>query len=76
MNVTISLDETLVQRARERAQSMGKTLNQLIREYLEEMTGTQDRGGLVEELRRLRQRGGGNSGGWKFQREEFYFLNS
>ncbi len=37
MNLTLSLDEKLLERARVAAQAQGKSVNQLVREYLEQM---------------------------------------
>ncbi|MGE0492303.1 MAG: DUF6364 family protein [Vulcanimicrobiota bacterium] len=70
MNITLSVDEGLLKRARVAAKAMGKSLNQLIREYLEEISGTDDRQALVDELNELRAKG--DSGGWQFNREELY----
>jgi len=39
MNITLSVDEQVAQRAREAAQKMGKSLNQVVREYLEQLGG-------------------------------------
>ncbi len=39
MNITLSIDETVAQRAREAAQKMGKSLNQAVRDYLEQLAG-------------------------------------
>jgi hypothetical protein len=72
MNLTLSIDERLVEQARQVAQSMGTSLNQLVRAYLEEITSqptaTQD----MAELRRLSIEGKGRSGGWKFNRDEIH----
>jgi len=35
MNVTLSIDEQTVVRARKKAEALGKSLNQLIRDYLQ-----------------------------------------
>ena len=70
MNVTLSIDERLVERARRVAGAMGKSLNQLVREYLEALT---TRGGpedFASELRELSARAGGRSRGRKFTRED------
>ena len=43
MNITLSVDEQVAQRAREAAKKMGKSLNQVVRDYLEQFqtnTGT------------------------------------
>ena len=39
MNITLSVDEKVAQRAREAAQKMGKSLNQVVRDYLEQLAG-------------------------------------
>jgi len=72
MNLTLSVDGRLIEEARKVAQSMGKSLNQLIREHLEELTSRDDAERDVEELRRLSDEGGGHSQGWKFDRDEVH----
>ena len=72
MNLTLSLDEQIVQRARQRAQAQGKSLNQLIREFLEELGGQPPAEGMIEQLRKLRRAGAGNSSGQKIRREDAY----
>ncbi len=42
MNITLSVDEKTVTRARERADAMGRSLNQVIREYLQKLAGADD----------------------------------
>ena len=39
MNITLSVDEQVAQRARKAAQNMGKSLNQAVRDYLEQFGG-------------------------------------
>jgi hypothetical protein len=72
MNLTLSVDGRLIEEARKVAQSMGKSLNQLIREHLEELTSLDDAERDAEELRRLSDEGGGRSQGWKFDRDEIH----
>lgn len=72
MNLTLSADERLVKRARKVAQAMGKSLNQLIREYLQQLSGMEDARREVEELRQLSREGGGRSRGWRFNRDEVH----
>lgn len=72
MNVTISVDKKVVERARKVAQAMHKSLNQLIREYLEQLAGTDEAQRDCEELQRLSAQGQGRSRGWKFNREELH----
>jgi hypothetical protein len=70
MNVTLSIDEQTVERARKRAEAMGKSLNQLVREYLQKLAGTDDPERSIEEFRRLS--GTGDSRGWRFNRDEIH----
>ena len=69
MNITLSIDERLAARARKRAEALGKSLNQVIRDYLETIAdGDPERS--IEEFKRLS--GGGNSRGWRFNRDEIH----
>ena len=70
MNVTLSLDEQIVTRARKRAAALGKSLNQLIRDYLQTVAGGDDPERSIEEFKRLSGRG--NSRGWRFDRNEIH----
>ena len=70
MNVTLSIDDQLVARARKKAEALGKSLNQLIRDYLETVTGGADPGRSIEEFKRLS--GQGNSRGWRFNRDQIH----
>ena len=67
MNLTLSVDERVLKRAREIARSFGKSVNQLVREYLEHLTAEDDVRRDIEELRRLSAASGGRSGGWRFE---------
>ncbi|MBI3400379.1 MAG: MerR family transcriptional regulator [Acidobacteria bacterium] len=70
MNITLSVDERLVVRARKVAKSMGKSLNQVIREHLEDLTSKPSADEWIAEIRRLSDLGQGRSGGHRFDREE------
>jgi hypothetical protein len=70
MNITLSVDEQLVARARKRANALGKSLNQLIRDYLQKLAGGDDAERSIEEFRRLS--GQGHSRGWRFNRNEIH----
>jgi hypothetical protein len=72
MNLTLAVDERLVEQARKIAESQGKSLNQVIREFLEELTSPLTAAGEMEELRRLSLEGQGRSKGWKFDRQEIH----
>ncbi len=71
MNITLSVDERLVRRARKKATAMGKSLNQLVREYLERLAGTDDAERDVAELRRLSP-GRDHARGWRFNRDQLH----
>jgi len=72
MNITLSVDEQVVQRARAVAEAMGKSLNQVVREYLASLAATDDVEAGIAELRELSESSGGRSGGWKFDRDELH----
>ncbi len=72
MNLTLSIDERIVKQARKVAQAQGKSLNQLIRDYLQSMATQGDAERDIEELRELSTRGQGRSAGWRFDREEIH----
>jgi hypothetical protein len=70
MNVTLSIDDQLVSRARKKAEAMGKSLNQLIRDYLQSVAGGDNAERSIEEFKRLS--GQGDSRGWRFNRDEIH----
>ena len=73
MNITLSVDDRLVQRARRKAEAMGKTLDQLVREYFERLAGSDDNAERdVAELRRLSRESGGHSPRGRFNRDELH----
>jgi len=72
MNLTLSIDERLVEEARKVASAMGKSVNQLIRDYLEQLTSKASPEETIAELRRLSEESRGNSQGWKFNRDEIH----
>lgn len=72
MNVTLSVDEQVLARARERLRALGKTVNQEIRDHLQHVAGD-DQAQLEQDLEFLdRTAGLGDSNGWKFNRDELY----
>ena len=72
MNITLSVDEQTVERARERLRAVGKSVNEEIRDRLRYLAGEKDRDNerWIEELRGLS--GKGDSHGWRFNRDEIY----
>lgn len=70
MNITVSVDEQVAERARERATVMGKSLDQALQDYLHQLAGDDD---LERDLEYLERNSGlGDSQGWKFNREEIH----
>ena len=70
MNITLSVDERIAERARERLRATGKTVNQEIREHLAQIAGDDQ---LERDIDFLRKTAGlGNSNGWKYNREDAY----
>jgi hypothetical protein len=72
MNLTLSIDERLLKEARRAARSMGKSLNQLVRDYFEQLTARNDPQKDIEELHKLSMDGKGRSQGWRFNRSELH----
>ncbi len=70
MNLTLSVDEHTAAQARLAAQAMGKSLNQLVREYLEQLAGRATVEAEIAEFVALC--GQGDSGGARFDRESLY----
>ena len=72
MNITLSIDERLVEDARKLAQARGTSLNQLVRDYLESLVRPRKPEGYSAELRRLTAEGRGRSKGWRFDRDKLH----
>ena len=72
MNVTLSVNDEVIQEARRRAEAMGTSVNQLVREYLEQLVGKSDPNADAAEFERLSHMAQGDSRGWKFNREELH----
>lgn len=72
MNLTLSIDDQVVARAREKAAALGKSLNQLVRDYVEQLAGRDDPDRIVSELRRLSAASAGSSRGKRWTREELH----
>ena len=70
MNVTLSADEKLVARAREYARRQDLTLNQLLRNYMQRLTGGPDPQEVAREFEALaREHSGRSDPGFHFDRE-------
>ena len=72
MNITLSVDDEVIQSARRRAEALGTSVNQLVREYLQQLAGKTDAAADAAEFERLSRLAPGNSRGWKFNRDEIH----
>jgi hypothetical protein len=72
VNITLSIDDEILQQARRRAEALGTSVNQLVRNYLEQFAGKRDPAAIAAELKRLSLLARGDRRGWKFIRNEIY----
>lgn len=72
MNVTLSIDYETLARARELATRRGTSLNQMIRDYLEEVASDLSSVEVLQELELLWKDSSGNSEGRHWTREELH----
>ena len=70
MNITLSIDEQVAQRARLAAQKMGKSLNQVVRDYLEQLAGGSRRTQQWSQFEARCLASEATLDGWKFDRDE------
>ncbi|HET6303380.1 MAG TPA: MerR family transcriptional regulator [Myxococcota bacterium] len=70
MTLTLSVDDKIASRARERAAALGRSLDELLRDYVEQLATQDDRAAWGEEFRRLSLNSGGHSRGQRWTREE------
>ena len=70
MNLTLSANKDLVERMREYAAQHGSSLNQMIRNYMEEVTESKDPARQADEFARLAtEKAGASPEGFRFDRE-------
>jgi hypothetical protein len=72
MNVTISVEDDLLERARELARRRGISLQELIRDQLRLLAGERSGSDTASELLELMDQHGGHSGGRPWRREDAY----
>jgi hypothetical protein len=72
MNITLSVDRQLVDRARKAAEAMGKSLNQAIRDHLAFLAGEGEMEAELIEMKALSLEAGGRSGGRRLDRESLH----
>ena len=70
MNITLSIEERVAENAREAARKMGKSLNQLVRDYLEQLAGSAHAEQDFEAFERHCLNSKARLNGWIFDREE------
>lgn len=70
MNITLSVDEQVAKRARDAAKKMGKSLNQAVRDYLEQLAGAAHRGQKWEQFETCCLQSHARLDGWHFNRDE------
>ena len=70
MNITLSVDERIAEEARKAAGAMGKSLNQAVRDYLEQLAGLHQLGAELQAFEASARNTPGRLRGWKFDREE------
>lgn len=69
MNITLSADEKTIARARAYAQAQGRTLNDLIRDYMAQLAGEVDHATAAQEFAELaRNHAGRSDPEWRFDR--------
>ena len=71
-NITLSADAELIRKAREVARLQGRSLNALVREFLEGLVRPTSGEEAAKEYLRLCREHGGRSGGRKIARDELY----
>lgn len=72
MNVTISVEDELLERARDLARRRGISLQELIRDQLRLLAGERSGSDAARELLELTDQHGGHSGGRSWRREDAY----
>lgn len=72
MNITLYVDDRVVEQARKAAQAMGKSLDQIVLDYLDQLAGQAQREAVVEEVKAISMKGRGPSAGWRFDRDEVH----
>jgi antitoxin component of RelBE/YafQ-DinJ toxin-antitoxin module len=70
MNITLTVDERIAEQARAAAAAMGKSLNQAVRDYLEQLAGSQQLKSEVQSFEQSARASTGRLDGWRFNRDE------
>jgi antitoxin component of RelBE/YafQ-DinJ toxin-antitoxin module len=70
MNLTLSVDERIAEKARKAAGAMGKSLNQAVRDYLEQLARAHTLPADLEAFEASALSSPGKRRGWKFDRDD------
>jgi len=70
VNITLSVDERVADEARKAASAMGKSLNQAVRDYLEQLARAHQLQEQLDAFEASALATPGRLGGWTFDREE------
>jgi hypothetical protein len=70
MNITLALDDRVVELTRLSAQAIGKSLNQAVRDYLEQLAGQHQVEAELAQFEQSALTTPGRLGGWTFDRDE------
>ena len=72
MNITLSIDDHLAEQARTAAHAMGKSLNQAVRDYLEQLAGRAQLESEIDAVLESTAHTPGLLGNWKVDRDELH----
>lgn len=72
MNITLAVDEQVVEQAHKVVQATGKSLNQAVRDDLEQLAGAEQDALRVAAFTESARNSPGRLGGWKFDREQLH----
>jgi hypothetical protein len=72
MNLTLAIDDKVLERARERAKRLGISVQDVVRRHLEEFGGLGSSSAAADELLELMRDHSGDSGGKPFTRSDAY----
>ncbi len=70
MNITLSVDEHIADEARKAASAMGKSLNQVVRDHLEQLARAHQLREQLDAFEASALATPGRLRGWRFDREE------
>ncbi len=72
MDIVLTIDEPTAARAAEAARAMNKSLDQVLRETVEQLAGGVSAEHDCAEMARLTAESTGRLGGWTFDRDELH----